>query len=94
MTILARNVREKMAEIDIIAQDRDTLVFVEVRTRKDTRLGHPAETIGASKQRSVRRAAEAFMAKRGLTQSQTAVRFDAISIVWDTGEVEHIENAF
>jgi putative endonuclease len=94
MKILARNVREKMAEIDIVARDGDTLVFVEVRTRKDTRLGHPAETIGLSKQRSVRRAAEAYMVKQHISLSSTAVRFDSITVLWDNGEIEHFENAF
>jgi putative endonuclease len=94
MVVLDRNVKEKFAEIDIVARDGDTLVFVEVRTRKNTRLGHPAETIGASKQRSVRRAAEAYLARRRLSQPATAIRFDAITVVWDTSEVEHFENAF
>jgi putative endonuclease len=94
MRILDRNVRERFAEIDIIAEDHGTLCFVEVRTRKNTRLGHPSETIGPAKQRSVRRAAEAYLARRKLNANTTAVRFDAITVVWDTGEVTHFENAF
>ncbi len=92
MRILDRNVQEKFAEIDIVAEDGDTLCFIEVRTRKDTRLGHPLETITAQKQRSVRRAAEAYLAKRNIINR--AVRFDVATIVWESEEFVYLENAF
>lgn len=94
MKILDRNVREKFAEIDIVADDNGTLCFIEVRTRKDDRHGHPAETIGPAKQRSVRRAAEAYLARKRRSLQTTPVRFDAVTIVWHSGEVIHFENAF
>ncbi len=92
MRILDRNVQEKFAEIDIVAEDGDTLCFIEVRTRKDTRLGHPLETITAHKQRSVRRAAEAYLARRNIFNR--AVRFDVATIVWESEEFVYLENAF
>ena len=92
MRILDRNVREKFAEIDIVAEDGDTLCFIEVRTRNDTRLGHPAETVTPKKQHQVRRAAEAYLARRGILNR--AIRFDVATIVWSSEEYMYWENAF
>ena len=91
-SILDRNVRERFAEIDIVAEDERCLCFVEVRTRKGTDLGHPLETIGAKKQNSIRRAAEAYLARRNIQNRE--VRFDVATIVWSTGEKTLIKNAF
>jgi len=90
--IVARNVREKFAEIDIVAEDGDTLCFIEVRTRADDVLGHPAETVTAAKQRNIRRAAEAFLVRRRI--APRPMRFDVATIVWSRGEFEYFENAF
>ena len=92
MEILDRNVHQKFAEIDIVARDNDTLCFIEVRTRQNTALGHPAETITAKKQRSIRRAAEAYLAKRRI--QPCPVRFDVATIVWETMDYQYLENAF
>jgi len=92
LRVVARNVREKFAEIDIVAQDGDTLVFIEVRTRQDDALGHPAETITPAKQQKIRRAAEAYLSRRRITGR--AVRFDVATIVWRTGAYDYFENAF
>ncbi|MDD5305768.1 MAG: YraN family protein [Deltaproteobacteria bacterium] len=90
--ILDRNVRKKFAEIDIVAEQGDTLCFVEVRTRANSLLGHPAETVTTAKQRGIRRAAEAYLAERRI--GPRPVRFDVVTILWDTMEVEHFENVF
>jgi putative endonuclease len=90
--IVDRNVTEKFAEIDIVAEDGETLCFIEVRTRNDTLLGHPAETINARKQATIRRAAEAYLARNEVTPRP--MRFDVATIVWSTGEFEYFENAF
>ncbi len=90
--ILDRNVREKFAELDIVAEDRDVLCFIEVRTRQNTTLGHPAETITPKKQRLVRRAAEAYLARRNIPPR--VIRFDVATIVWESMEYEYFENAF
>jgi putative endonuclease len=92
MRILDRNVREKFAEIDIVAEDGDVLCFIEVRTRQDATLGHPAETITPAKQRSVRRAAEAYLVKRRI--SSRPIRFDVATIIWSSMNYEYFENAF
>ncbi len=90
--VLERNVREKFAEIDIVAKDGDVLCFIEVRTRRDTTLGHPAETITQKKQRSIRRAAEAYLVRH--PAAPRPIRFDVATIVWDSMEFQYFENAF
>lgn len=91
-TILARNVTEKFAEIDIVAQENGCLCFVEVRTRENTRLGHPLETITPKKQATVRRAAEAYLARRRIVDRE--IRFDVATVVWSTMEFTYLRNAF
>ena len=90
--IIARNIREKFAEIDIIAQDGETLCFIEVRTRTDDTLGHPAQTVTPQKQRTIRRAAEAYLVRNNI--QPMPMRFDVATIVWSTGEYQYFENAF
>jgi len=90
--IIDRNIREKFAEIDIIAEDGETLCFIEVRTRTDDRLGHPAETITPAKQRSIRRAAEAYIVKNNILPRP--MRFDVATVIWSTMQYEYFENAF
>lgn len=93
-TILARNVRYKTAEIDLIAAhpDRNTISFIEVRTRQSTRLGHPLETISSKKQASIRQAATLYLTYNKI--SNVAIQFDVASIVWDNDEFTFIPNAF
>lgn len=92
MKIVARNVTERFAELDIVAVDDDTLVFVEVRTRRDDALGHPAETVTEAKQKKIRRAAEAYLVKRRIPPRP--VRFDVATIIWSTMQYDYFENAF
>lgn len=88
--ILSRNFRTRFAEIDIVAKDGGTLVFVEVRSRAYVSLGRPEESINKRKQKKLTMAASAFLA--GYRQNFDAVRFDVVAISGD--EIVHIENAF
>ena len=93
--IVESNFRFKRGEIDIIAYDRDTLVFIEVKTRKSTTFGFPEEAVTAQKQQQIRRIAQGFMAKQHLQEPYC--RFDVISISFDengTYDIHHIKNAF
>jgi len=90
--ILERNVRQRFGEIDIVAVEGETLVFVEVRTRQSTRWGHPAETVSATKQHHIRRAAEAYLARHRISNRE--VRFDVATLVWDSNTFELFTNAF
>lgn len=90
--IVDKNVQTRFSEIDIVAKDNGVLCFVEVRTRADESLGHPAETINFSKQRTLRRAAEAYMLKNAT--ELCPVRFDVATIIWSSMQFEYFENAF
>ena len=99
--ILARNTRARRGEIDIVALDRATLVFVEV---KASRLGasagpeRPVLAIGPRKQRQVRRLAAAWMASNRALPRYDRIRFDAVGVTYErSGELvdyEHITDAF
>lgn len=96
--IAARNWRCGLGEIDIVARRGDTVVFVEVRTRRRTdRFGTPAESVDARKQSRLRRVAQAYLRQARLADD-TPVRFDVFDIRWDppAGEpqIRHIPNAF
>ena len=90
--ILQRNFREKFGEIDIIALDGKTLCFIEVRTRNSDLLGHPSETVDLKKQHQIRRVAEFYLMKHRI--SNTEIRFDVATVVWDKYEYLYFKNAF
>jgi putative endonuclease len=88
--IVERNFRCKTGELDIIARDRDVLVFVEVRSRSDGHHGNAVEMVTVHKQRKVSRAAMQYIAFRRPRFDQA--RFDVIGI---TGaDIVHIEDAW
>ena len=92
--IIAQNFRIRSAEIDIIAEKNDTIIFVEVKTRSNTRHGLAAEAVNINKQRKIIEAASVFLQDEKYFDS--ACRFDVIEI-YSTGknlELNHIENAF
>jgi putative endonuclease len=91
LELLERNVTVAGAELDIVARDEQTIVFIEVRKRSEDRLGHPLETVDARKQARIRRGASGWLVKRGLWE-RVAVRFDVIAIVGD--DVEWLRDAF
>ncbi len=91
LTILARNYRCKKGEIDLIARDGDTIVFVEVKYRKDSRLGFPSESVDTRKQRKIRSVAQWYLYMCH-DDGTTCCRFDVISILGD--RIRWIKNAF
>ena len=92
--ILHRNYRTPVGEIDIIARQGKTLLFVEVKTRRSTVCGVPAEAVGPTKQRQIIRTAEWFLLQKKSIRLQP--RFDVVSVLanGDQVDIEHIENAF
>ena len=94
--VLATNYRKPFGEIDIIARDGRTIVFIEVKTRRSTAFGTPLEAVDARKQRQLSRIAQDFLQSHGLTEA--AARFDVIAVLLDqdnrSAQVEHIRNAF
>ncbi len=94
--IVARNLRNRAGEIDILALDRKTLVFVEVKTRQSHAAGHPAEAVDKRKQGQIIRAASLYLAERRLQAA--SIRFDVVAIVWGDSKsppaIEHFRHAF
>ena len=90
--ILARRARDRLGEIDLVAVEGRTLVFVEVKTR---RTHQPEVAVDARKQRQLTRAALSFLKRHDLLEC--ASRFDVIAIRWpERGrpEVRHYRHAF
>lgn len=92
-TILERNYYWQSAEIDIIAQYQDTLVIVEVKSRKSAYYGEPYSFVNPHKIQLLAKAANYYITTHNL---DLEVRFDIISIVKNSTEyhLEHIEDAF
>lgn len=89
-TILETNFSNQIGEIDIIAKENDTIVFVEVKTRETLRFGYPREAVTKYKQNKIRQVALVYLKlKRKLNRP---VRFDCIEILGD--EITHIKNCF
>ena len=93
--IVTRNYRQRIGEIDIVAQDGETLVFVEVKTRKNNRYGGPLEAIDIRKQIKLSRMAQDYISRNGLDDSPA--RFDVVAILLKSGsepEIQHLRDAF
>jgi putative endonuclease len=83
-------------ELDIVAVDRRTIVFVEVKTRASHDAGHPAEAVDAHKQKQLTHLALAYLRRHQLLNYRA--RFDVVAITWPSGQkhptIEHVKNAF
>ena len=88
--ILERNFNSRFGEIDIIARDGNTLVFVEVRSKSYSSFGTPEETISKSKAKKIIKTAEFYIKIKNPFFED--VRFDIISILHNN--ISHIKNAF
>lgn len=90
LRIVQRNFRCRGGEIDLIAADGETLVFVEVRLRSSVRFGGAAASIDAGKQARLRHAAQVFLAR---TQPQPPCRFDAVLLSGlDPAKIEWLQD--
>jgi len=99
--LLERNARTRYGELDIVALDGRTLVFVEVKAgRAGSAFGpeRPVLSVDWRKQLRLRRLATAWMSERRDAPFYAEIRFDAIGVTFDRGgrlvDLEHIENAF
>jgi putative endonuclease len=94
--ILERGLDLRLGELDLVAVDGRTVVFVEVKTRRNTDAGHPADAIDDFKEKRMTQAALAYLKAHGLLQH--AARFDVVAITWPGSEsqpkIEHTKNAF
>ena len=94
--IVARNHRTRYGEIDLIASDADTLVFVEVKARRGG--GRPWDNLHERKQAQVRRMSAAYLAEVSDRPRSRDLRFDAIGVTVDAAgrlvALDHLEGAF
>lgn len=93
--IIAENFRTRLGEIDLIAKDRDTLAFVEVKTRSDKTHGSPLEAVTTNKQRQISKVALQYLCQEKLSDSPA--RFDVVSISFATKgppQIELVKDAF
>ena len=91
---IVRNYRCPLGEVDLIARDGDTLVFVEIKTRKGRSLGYAKEAINERKKRQLSKVALAYMKSNGFSGVKS--RFDVVAIRIGEGkpEIEVVKNAF
>lgn len=89
--IVEQNYRCKVGEIDIVARDGYYLVFVEVKYRKNVKMGTPFEAIDSRKQKTIRTVAKFYMYENHISENEP-IRFDAVGILGDSIEV--IKDAF
>ena len=84
----------KMAEVDIIAKDKDTLVFVEVKSRHNTINGYGREAVTKQKQQNIIYGAKHYLTT--VVKKEVPVRFDVVEITFldEVPTLEHIQNAF
>jgi putative endonuclease len=99
--IVERNARTRYGELDIVARDGRSLVFLEVKAgRRGSSFGpeRPVLAVDARKQRRVRRLATAWMAERRDLPPYAEIRFDAVGVTFDHADrvvdIEHIQGAF
>lgn len=94
--IVARGQRDRHGELDLIAVQHRTVVFIEVKSRRSHAKGHPAEAVDRHKQRRITRLALAYMKRHHLMDC--AARFDIVAITWPRDcrrpVIEHIMDAF
>ena len=94
--VVERNYRKRFGEVDIIAREKQTLVFIEVKTRQSQQYGSPFEAVDSRKQRQLTKIALDYL----LTHRHDGgeARFDVIAVVLDKQQtlvtIDHLKNAF
>lgn len=90
--LLCRRYRKRGGEIDLVMQDGDTVVFVEVKTRRSTGYGTAAEAVTLQKQQSIRQVAALYLQQ--CCQQDAPVRFDVVEVYLPGPRICHIPDAF
>lgn len=94
-TIIEKSFRFLRGEVDLIAWDGPTLVFIEVKTRRLSPFGHPEESVNPAKRRQIRRVARGYLLKK--TMENVECRFDVLTLTiddWRHWSINHIKDAF
>jgi len=92
--VIRRNYKTKFSEIDIIAEDKGVICFVEVKARHSRTFGEPSEAVCAAKQRRISKAAICYLKENNSLEH--LARFDVISLLYikDPPEIDLIKGAF
>ena len=92
--ILVPRYRCRFGEVDLVARERETLVFVEVKTRRSRDFGEPAQAVTLKKQQHISRVALDYL--RQLKNPKIPVRFDIVEVIssGEDTECQHIRDAF
>jgi putative endonuclease len=94
--IIQKNFRCYIGEIDLIAKEKDYIIFFEVKTRYNTRFGNPCESVTYCKQRRIYKTAQFYIMINKIHNSN--FRFDVIEIILDiknnSNSIRQIKNAF
>ena len=90
LKIVERNYHNKMGEIDIIAKDKDTIVFIEVKYRSSAMFGYGREAVDDNKIWKIRNVAQMYL--KEMHKLDSKVRFDVVDIL--DKDITYIENAF
>jgi putative endonuclease len=90
--VLEKNYRCCLGEIDFITEDKNTLVFIEIKFRQNKTYGLPQEAVTYHKQKQIIRVALHYLKKKNIVHSRPLIRFDVVSI--SPGKIELIKDAF
>ena len=88
--IVEYNFYSRIGEIDIIAKHEGYLVFVEVKYRENTHMGHPLEAVSTNKRRTICKCAAYYLKRKHLYDEP--IRFDVVAILGE--QIQVIQNAF
>lgn len=94
--VLACNYTTRLGEIDIIAKQGNTIVFIEVKTRTTNTFGTPSEAVDYRKQEKIQKISQQYILYKNLHKSCFNYRFDviAVSLIGKRYKIDHIEDAF
>ncbi|EGU61813.1 hypothetical protein VINI7043_28365 [Vibrio nigripulchritudo ATCC 27043] len=93
LSLIESNFNTNVGELDLIMSEQNTLVFVEVKYRKQSQFGHAAEMVTPAKQKKIVKTAMLWLRKNNLSPYNTDFRFDVVAIHDNGRDIEWIKNA-
>ncbi|MEK9130406.1 MAG: YraN family protein [Patescibacteria group bacterium] len=94
--IIKQNYNSRVGEIDLIAREKDQIIFIEVKTRTNHNFGYPEESVDSRKQNKIRMAAQNYLVKEKIFSEN--YRFDVVSVeinqLTQKANIKHIPDAF
>ncbi len=93
LKVVDRNYRTRFGEIDIIAKDKKSFVFVEVKAKQTSRFGKPYEMVTAKKEKKLIATSKNYLLEKRFDLEAADWRIDVISIDYETGQIEWLKNA-